>query len=552
MQTAAATSSNISDTPTTYDHVRYPSHPFGETHPDLLATLGSLFGMNPARLESCRVLELGCGEGANLIPMAFQWPGSEFVGIDLSTEAIRYGNDFIGRLGLRNILLRSLDIMEIDKDFGSFDYILVHGVYSWVPAAVREKVLSIFRQNLAPQGIAFVSYNCYPGCHSRDIARQIMRYHVRDEADPQERAKQSRAVLQFLAEASAEDTIYGFELRNQLDRINDIDDRVLFHDDLSDVASPFYLHQVVEAAARHGLQYLSDAAFAMSHLGRLSPKARERLSVIPEDDVVTREQYMDFVEGRAFRESLFCHREVTLQRRFDPKTIEKYHLATSARAADGPVDPAAAGIVTFKTESGSTLSTDHRLSKAMIQMLGARWPETMCFADALEQALLALGPAAGPVRANLDEEVEALGSLLYRAFSAGQFELHRSPPSLTATIGARPRASFLARQQAENGVVVTNLRHRSVSLKDEAVRKFLILVDGTRTVQDLVFDLKATIPEGVGATVTHDGVEENLRLLAKLGLLVPDGAGFDAAPAPPGGAIPMPAPTHDRHATGGI
>ena len=529
METAAAAINNASDASTAYDHVRYPSHPFGETHPGLLGTLGALFGMNPARLESCRVLELGCGEGANLIPVAFQWPESEFVGIDLSTEAIRYGNDFIGRLGLRNITLRCLDIMEIDREFGSFDYILVHGVYSWVPPAVREKVLSIFRQNLAPQGVAFVSYNCYPGCHSRDIARQIMCYHVRDVTDPEQRAKQSRAVIQFLAEASAEDTIYGFELRNQLDRINGIDDRVLFHDDLSDVASPFYLHQVVQAAARHGLQYLSDAAFAMSHLGRLSPKAREKLSAIPEDDIVTREQYMDFVEGRAFRESLFCHREVTLQRRFDPKTIDKYHIATSARAADGPVDPAAAGVVTFKTESGSTLSTDHRLSKAMIQILGARWPETMSFADALDQALSDLGPAAAAVRANLDDEVEALGSLLYRAFAAGQFELHRSPPSLTATIGARPKASFLARQQAENGLLVTNLRHRSVSLKDEAVRKFLMLVDGTRTVEGLVSDLKAAVTVEVGATVTREGVEENLRLLAKLGLLVPDGVGFDAA-----------------------
>ena len=540
----AATASRASDAPTTYDHVRYPGHPFGETHPDLLATLGSLFGMNPAGLESCRVLELGCGEGANLIPMAFQWPESTFVGIDLSATAVGYGNDFIARLGLRNIHLRCLDIMAIDEDFGSFDYTLAHGVYSWVPPAVREKMLAIFRQNLAPQGIAFVSYNCYPGCHARDIARQIMRYHVRDLTDPQQRAAQGRAVLQFLAEASAEDTIYGFELRNQLDRVKGIEDRVLFHDDLSDVASPFYLHQVVEAAARHGLQYLSDAAFAMSHLGRLSQKARERLAAIPEDDVVTREQYMDFVEGRGFRESLFCHREVALRRRFDPRTIGQYHLATSARP-DGPIDPAAAGVVTFKTESGSTLSTDHRLSKAVIRILGKRWPEAVRFADALEQALSDLGEAAAPVRANLDEEVEALGSLLYRAYAAGQFELHRSPPRLTATIAARPRASFLARRQAETGLVVTNLRHRSVSLQDELVRTFLILLDGTRTVDELVSDLKVRVAGEAGATVTRERVEEMLVIVAKLALLVPDGVGIDAAP-PPG------ARTQDGHGAGRI
>jgi methyltransferase-like protein len=356
-----------------------------------------------------------------------------------------------------------------------------------------------------------------------------MRYHVRDITDPHQRALQSRGVLRFLAEASAEDTIFGFELRNQLDRINGIDDRVLFHDDLSDVASPFYLHQVVEAAAGHGLQYLSDSAFALSHLGRLSPQARERLSAIPQDDVVTREQYMDFVEGRAFRESLFCHREVALRRRFDARRICEYHLATSALAADGPGDPEAPGITTFRTESGSTLSTDHRLSKAVIQILGARWPEAMHFADVLEQALSQLGAAAAPIRANLEEEVEALGGLLYRAFAAGQFELHVSPPKLTAAIGERPKASFLARQQAQAGLVVTNLRHRSVSLKDDAVRKFLMLVDGTRTADQLVSDLASTLANDGGPTITLEGVAENLSLLAKLALLVPDSAAAPSA-----------------------
>lgn len=532
MQPAAAENSESSGmVATTYDHVRYPGHPFVETHPDHLATLGSLFGMNPARLDSCRVLELGCGEGANLIPIAYQWPDSEFVGIDLSAAAIRDGNDFIRRMGLSNIILRCHDIMQIGKEFGSFDYIIAHGIYSWVPSSVRDKMLSILRENLAPHGIGFVSYNCYPGCHARDIARQIMRYHVRDVTDPTQRAQQARAMLRFLAEASAENTIYGFELRNQLDRINGIDDRVLFHDDLSDVASPFYLHEVVEDATRHGLQYLSDAAFAMSHLGRLSPQAREQLSTLPENDVVTREQYMDFVEGRAFRESLFCRREVPLQRRFDPRRIVEYHLATSARA-DGPVDPTADGITTFKTESGSTLSTDHRLSKAMLQILGARWPQAMSFADVLEQALSQLGAAAASVQANLDEEVEALGGLLYRAFAAGQFELHLTPPRLTATIGERPSASFLARRQAESGLVVTNLRHRSVSLKDDAVRKFLMLVDGTRTLDRLVSDLKLTVAEDVGATITRESVEENLRLLAKLALLVPGGGAWLADQQP--------------------
>jgi hypothetical protein len=138
-------------------------------------------------------------------------------------------------------------------------------------------------------------------------------------------------------------------------------------------------------------------------------------------------------------------------------------------------------------------------------------------------ALTALGPAAEPIKANLDEEMDALADLLFRAFSVGQFELHLFPPHLTTTIAERPQASPLARRQAESALAVTNLRHRSVSMKDETVRRFLMLVDGTRTVDELVSDLNATLDaqgEGARGNVPREAVQQNLGLLAKLGLLV--------------------------------
>jgi SAM-dependent methyltransferase len=508
---------------TAYDRISYPGHPFGETHPDHMGTLGALFGMTPAPLSSCRVLELGCGDGANLIPIAFQWPQSEFVGLDLSEQAVARGNAFIARMGLKNIVLRAYDIMDVSTQFGAFDYISAHGVYSWVPDPVRKKILSILHDTLSPHGIGYVSYNCYPGCHSRDIAREMMRYHVRAVTDPQQRVKQGRAVLTLMAEASAEDSIYGFELRNQVNRLKDIDDHVLFHDDLAEVATPFYLYEVAEAAASHGLQYLCDAAFSLSRFERLPALARKQLASIPEDDAVEREQYADFIEGRSFRQSLFCRHEVKLQRKFDPRCTRKLHLATSAAPKDGPIDPAAGDVVTFKTENGSTLATDHRLSKAVILALGTVWPQTIGFADAVNTALAALGPAAEPIKANLDEEMDALADLLFRAFSVGQFELHLFPPHLTTTIAERPQASPLARRLAESTLAVTNLRHRSVSMKDETVRRFLMLVDGTRTVDELVSDLNATLNaqgEGARDNVPREAVQQNLGLLAKLGLLV--------------------------------
>src|SRR6516165_12727057 len=99
-----------------YDAVPYESLPFNETHPDRLAALATLFGMSPAPAERCRVLELGCASGGNLIPMAVALPGSSFVGVDLSPRQIADGNEVVRALNLSNIELRSLDIRTIGAD----------------------------------------------------------------------------------------------------------------------------------------------------------------------------------------------------------------------------------------------------------------------------------------------------------------------------------------------------------------------------------------------------------------------------------------------------
>ena len=186
---------------TAYDEVLYSSYAFSQTHPDRLATLATLFGMNPTPVTQCRVLELGCGDGSNLVPMAYGLPGSEFVGVDLAARPIATGQEMSKTLGLKNITLHPLDVMTVTPDFGQFDYIIAHGLYSWIPPAVQEKVLSICQENLTPNGIAYVSYNTYPGGHLRQMVRGMMRFHVRHLTDATQQITQSRALLKFLSDA---------------------------------------------------------------------------------------------------------------------------------------------------------------------------------------------------------------------------------------------------------------------------------------------------------------------------------------------------------------
>src|ERR1700693_4931132 len=203
---------------TRYDEVPYESFPIPGTHPDRLATLARLAGIQTPALEACRVLELGCAGGGNLIPMAVEFPGAQFVGVDLSAVQVADGDAVIRALQLSNVRLIACSVMDIDDSFGQFDYIIAHGIYSWVPNEVQEKILEICNRNLVPSGVAYVSYNTLPGWRMRGVVRDRMRCHALQYSEPAERVAQARAMLDFLARGVPdENSAYGKLLRSELE-----------------------------------------------------------------------------------------------------------------------------------------------------------------------------------------------------------------------------------------------------------------------------------------------------------------------------------------------
>src|SRR5438477_6303081 len=165
-----------------------------------MAAVATLYGLSPPGVERCRVLELGCAAGGNMLPMAEALPEATFVGIDLSARQIEDGLSAVRRLGLSNVTLRRQDILDVTDADGRFDYVIAHGIYSWVPPHVREKVLEVCAGNLSPDGVAYVSYKCYPGAYQPQAIRELVLYHLRRfaGAGPQERVRQARAVLDLI------------------------------------------------------------------------------------------------------------------------------------------------------------------------------------------------------------------------------------------------------------------------------------------------------------------------------------------------------------------
>jgi methyltransferase-like protein/ubiquinone/menaquinone biosynthesis C-methylase UbiE len=490
--------------------------------------MAAVYGMQPAPVERCRVLELGCGVGGNLLPMAFQYPNSEFVGVDLSGVTIERGRQNVATLGLENIKLLHCDIMNVDAIFGEFDYIIAHGVYSWVPPTVREKIMMIFKQNLAPQGVCYVSYNAHPFSHMRDMVRDMMRYHTRRLTGMKEKVGQARAILKFLSEGSKANSVHGAIMRDQYNRVLKAPDELLFHDDLDEGAEAFLLHEVVELAGSHGLQYLSDADFSRRNLAGYSEEVRATLQRFPESEFMARDQYQDFIDGNGFRRTLLCHDNVSLSRQTDLDFVTRFYLLSTT----SPVDPDACvtddSAVEFENEDGSRITVTNSLLKAAHLCLGRAWPRALSFDELLDGARALLGGGQA------DDDQKALTEAMFILACSGEVSFLLSRPFLLTEATEHPQASLLARKQAQTGPLVTNLLHQTVQLEDDRTRDFLQLLDGTRTIDQIT----AEMTEKFGPTIqvdqkdrarkpaeplllsTRESVQRSLAMVGKLGLLI--------------------------------
>jgi methyltransferase-like protein len=467
-----------------YDAVPYSVCAFPQTRPDRLAATAMLLGMSPAPPNCCRVLELGCASGGNLIPLALAHPNSQFVGIDLSSRQIDEGHRVAAELNLSNLDLRATSILDLDEDIGVFDYVLVHGVYSWVPPAVQARILEICSRQMAPQGVAYISYNAYPGWHARAAMREMLWYHTRGEQDPAARVRAAREFIAFLADSTtggadsnghpavAADGGYGALVQQELDLLRRVPDSYLLHEHLEEFNEPLYFHQFAQRAADHGLQYLAEAQINSMMPGRFGPQIEKTLRRIS-PDLLQMEQYMDFLCNRMFRQTLLCHANVQLADALRPQAIESLYVASFARPSSANVSFDRDRMEEFRAPGNLSLQTRDPLMKAAMLCLRDNQSVPVPFAELLSFANRLLAEAGVNDAASGD----ALAVRMLNAFASGVIDLSASPPCYTAMISNKPMASPYARLRAREGGKIVNYRLEIVTL-GEPSRLVLGHLDG--------------------------------------------------------------------------
>jgi methyltransferase-like protein/2-polyprenyl-3-methyl-5-hydroxy-6-metoxy-1,4-benzoquinol methylase len=471
-----------------YDTTPYNSMSYPPSAPGHLAAVAYLFGLETPDVSTARVLEIGCAAGGNLIPYATAHPDARVVGIDLSPAQIDQGSLTVQALGLDNIELIAGDITSMDLGpLGQFDYIVTHGVYSWVPTVVQDGLLSAFRTLLAPDGVAYMSYNVYPGWKSKEVARDAMLLASGASATPEEKAHDARRMVDFLEEVVPADGVLARVLAEFRAHSEGFGDSYLLHDELETFNTPCYFYEMVAHAGTHSLAYLAEAHPEAMFPANFGPKVAEHLLEKCRGVQVLVEQYIDFVSNRMFRETLLVHAERAQGIRYNPdgSRFRRLHIAALVPPTEDQtrLDNSRQE---YQQAGGSTLFTNDPGIKAALDALSARWPWTLSRQELVDAVHARLVSAGFNPSATLPDHIDSLMGVL---ILQGQARCRLDP--VLPDVAATPlRLDETARRMAELtrrkvDASTFNLWHET-HLLSPVDRHLLPMLDGTHDRDALV------------------------------------------------------------------
>ena len=328
---------NIEKSKKSYDEVPYKSISFPETHPLNQKIILGLLGFETPETEKARILEIGCSFGGNLIPFALNNKEADVIGIDLSEYQINEGKKIVEKMGIKNLKLYPINILEYNNEFGQFDYIICHGVFSWVPEAVQEKILKVIKESLVENGSAVISYNTYPGWKKLDILKDMMNFRENifqknsseNMADGkiEKRIGRGKETLGLFEKFS---NIIDDDFKETIEIVKNKENHYLYHEYFESDNNPLYLQEFNEKLLNNDLIHICDTTLSKSFIADNRLELEEHISSECKDNNILREQYYDFIYNRQFRSSIITHKnnfeKVRLNGSVSIEKLLKYHI----------------------------------------------------------------------------------------------------------------------------------------------------------------------------------------------------------------------------------
>lgn len=477
-----------------YNEIPYTKNIYPQTQPNTLATFALLLDHLPPAVSHCHVLELGCAQGFNLIAMAQAIPQGFFIGIDHSATQIALGQAVIAQLSLTNVQLKCLDFRQIRADFGTFDYIIAHGVYSWIAPELQQQLLRICHDNLHENGIAYLSYNTYPGWQTDAMLRELLLFHLQNVNSPTERLHHAKQLLKSLSHAIAHRyDSYALSLKNKLHYLLQVPDNYFAHEHLEEFNQAIFFHQFIQQVKQYNLHYLTD----------LQTYADPPADMMAEDRIA-QQQYQDFLVNRRYRETLISRQIANPSAQFNPSRIKELYLAAALSTTATLTQIQGDEEVQFADSAGKTIASVRLPAlKVLCHYLGTVYPKILSFRE-----IIAALPKIYSIELQVEDEDEILNFLLH-LFLTKDLELYSYPAEFCLTVHERPVASPLAQLQSQRGEPVTNLRGETFWL-DESTQQLLQLLNGQHTLAELTH-----LSQNFPIPLTSSQVQQILENLAR-------------------------------------
>jgi len=453
--------------------------------------------------------ELGCGDATNLLPLAFYNPASTFTGIDSSQAELGRARLGAECLGLENIQFILKDVRDLGPaDLAPSDYVIAHGLYSWVPADAREAILAYCGDSLKPNGLAYISYNAQPGWAIRGLVREaLMRDRTVREAPVEEKARRAIALAgRLIEDLPSQDYAHAVLLAEELERVRDGKPFYVFHEYLAEVNEGFWLRDFVEDARRHALDYVCGAQFCRWE-GHVPSELRAALAQ-RDLDYVEQEEAADLLGDRYFRASILCRGDARRSDTTHQEILEEVYIATSLGAVSDPFDLREGVVEQFEGQGIAgkeppTITIDASITKAAVVLLSAQWPFGLLLDALCAKATEMLTTNGCEVLACVRLQ---LGNDLCTLFEAGQVDFRLWEPAHQAEILEYPQAHALARFEAEHREALTTPYHLPIPFEPGAMA-FVRDLDGSRSREEL--------RQAFGAEL----VDQTLPILSRWGLL---------------------------------
>jgi len=467
-----------------YQTHAYPAMSYPSTDPAVTAVAARLSGLDVRDPSCARILEIGCSSGPNLLPLAARWPESHFTGIDFSKPAIHVARETARLAGMPNIEFVDADLQSFDPgDEASYDFIICHGIYSWVPDAVRQALLDFCAARLSPQGTVMISFNTLPGWSLRKSIADLTR-RLAGKSTSGFIGQEPEQILAFLAMAAGNQAPYNRHLTQVLHDIFGQGGDFLKFDDLSPINEPCTFLDFIAHTSRSGLLYLGESRLSENFPGSLAPDASEILKPLASDPHLL-QQTIDLLTNRTFRHSILSRCDAPVERRHNAAMVLKFAVRCSHA-----VEPIAGGARLLDHSGGVLARYENPLAVAFFAALSKTNPETVPFHEVIVHMAEFLHEPFDFTR-----DIPPLAHLAMDAARQGLISLRCEPVRFDTTPPAMPDLGPLRLVAARKGQPIVDPYHMPCDLDDVHKRQLAVAMDGSRTKDELVSLAKNIAPD---------------------------------------------------------